>query len=365
MRTLAKLFTAKYIGLIVSVLLSSGVFSQEIIVKDNNPDIQYSGRMELNDTAAVISWTGSSVQFNFRGTSVKALLRDEDGNNYYNVIVDNQILQRLHLTKGKHEYILCSGLKNTKHSLQLFKITEAAFGKTWVYQFRLNSDAKLLPPPPVPKRKIVFYGNSITCGYAVEDSSGNNGAPEYENGYLSYATVTAHHFHADFHCISKSGIGIVISWFPLTMPEMYDRLYYNKPDIKWNFTKYTPQIVVVNLFQNDSWLVNMPDNAEFKRLFDKTPPTSASIVNAYESFIKNLILHYPKSKIICALGNMDASKKGSPWIDYIKKAVADINNKNVDTCIFPYKGTPGHPDEKAQRAMADQLIAFINKNIQW
>lgn len=356
----------KSLGLLLLGFLYSIVsFSQEIIIKNDNSNIRYSGRTEIKDSATIISWTGSSIQFNFRGKAVKALLGDEMGSNYFNVIVDGKVVKKIHLKKGKNEYTLCDSLKKGKHSVELFKITEAAFGKTYIYDFQLNQGAKLLSLPSEPKRKIVFFGNSITCGYGIEDPKGNNGAAEYENGYKSYAAVTSRKLHADFHCISKSGIGIVVSWFPLTMPEMYDRLYYDNPAIKWDFSRYSPQLVVVNLFQNDSWIVKMPQNPQFKRLFGDKAPSSEFIIKAYESFIEKLIAHFPKSKIICALGNMDATRAGSPWVGYIKKAVADINDKNLYTCVFPYKNTSGHPSEKEQLSMANQLTAFIHKHIKW
>ncbi|MGF7232384.1 SGNH/GDSL hydrolase family protein [Arachidicoccus sp.] len=351
--------------LFLAFLYSTVSLSQDVVIKNDNHKIRYSGRMEMKDSATIISWTGSSAQFNFRGKSVKALLGDEMGNNFFNLIVDGKVVKKIHLKKGKHEYRLCDSLKNGKHSIELFKITEAAFGKTSIYVFQLNHGAKLLSLSPESKRRMAFFGNSITCGYADEDLAGDNSAPEYENGYMSYAAITARKLHADFHCISKSGIGIVISWFPLVMPQMYDRLYFDNPDIKWDFARYSPQIVVVNLFQNDSWIVKMPENSEFKSVFGQKAPTAEFIINAYESFIKKLMVHYPNAKIICALGNMDASKADSPWIDYIKKAVAAINNSNLYTCIFPYKGTSGHPSEKEQLNMANQLTTFIDKNIKW
>jgi hypothetical protein len=364
-----KYIKMKFLSLLFLTFISTTcVFSRgnhATLVKNDNQKIRYCGRIDIKDSATIMSWTGSSVLFNFHGNSVKAELGDEDGNNFFDVIIDGKVLKQLHLKKGKNEYTICEGLKNTDHSVELFKITEAAFGRTYIYQFQLNRGAKLLAPTPVPKRKMVFFGNSITCGYGDEDSAGNNSAPQYEDGYMSYAAITARKLHADFHCISKSGIGVMVSWFPLIMPEMYDRLYYNDPDIKWDFSRYSPQIVVVNLFQNDSWIVKIPTNPEFERIFGNKAPTPEFIINAYESFIKKLMNHYPNAKIVCALGNMDATKSGSPWIGYIEKAVAGLGNKNLYTCIFPYKQTSGHPSEKEQLSMANQLTTFINRNIKW
>jgi hypothetical protein len=39
------------------------------------------------------------------------------------------------------------------------------------------------------------------------------------------------------------------------MPEMYDRLIPENPNSQRDFSLYNPNIVVINLFQNDPWLV--------------------------------------------------------------------------------------------------------------
>ena len=76
-------------------------------------------------------------------------------------------------------------------------------------------------------------------------------------------------FDAEYQCICKSGIGITISWDPLIMPEMYNRLIPTDSNSKWDFSLYQPDVVVINLLQNDTWLVNLPEYVEFKKRFGK------------------------------------------------------------------------------------------------
>jgi lysophospholipase L1-like esterase len=276
------------------------------------------------------------------------------------------VISVFHPEQYKKTYRLVAGLKPGKHTLELFKRTEWAMGKTWFYRFELYNSNKILPPPPAQKRKIEFFGNSISCGYADEDTTGKDrGTSPYENGYLSYAAIIARHFNAEIHNTSKSGIGITVSWFPLVMQEMYDRLDATDPNSKWDFSRYTPQVVVVNLFQNDSWIVKLPDNEQFKAKFGTTPPTAEFIINAYQTFLKSVRSKYPAAKIICILGSMDATRAGSPWPGYIDKAVAGLNDQHIHTHFIPYKNTNGHPNIKEQQAMADDLIAFMEKNIKW
>ncbi len=332
----------------------------------NNPDIYYEGRIIYNDSSAVLSWPGSSITILFKGTNISAILQDADTANYFNVILDDNNISKIHTDTVKQIYSLVSGLQDGEHKVQLFKRTEWDKGKTFFYGFQTSNNTIILPPPRAPKRKIEFYGNSITCGYAMEDSSGKDSWVGYfENNYLSYAAITARYFNAQYYCTSKSGIGIMISWFPLIMPEMYDRLDPTDPTSKWDFTKYTPDIVVINLFQNDSWIVNMPNNEQFKYRFGTKAPDESFIIKSYKNFVALIRNKYSKAYIICALGNMDATREGSPWPGYVQKAVNQLKDSKIYTLFFKYKNTDEHPKVNEQKAMADSLKKFIENNFGW
>jgi hypothetical protein len=109
----------------------------------------------------------------------------------------------------------------------------------------------------------------------------------------------------------------------------------------------------------------MPERAEFKMNFGNKAPNDEYIINAYQQFVAGIRRHYPDAKIICALGNMDATKEGSIWIDYIEKAVTNLNDRNIYTHFIPFKETSGHPSIPEQQKMANSLIRFIDKNIEW
>lgn len=335
----------------------------------DNPNIVYQGRVDLKSDAAVFSWPGTSATLYFDGTSVSATLKDLDTANYYNVVVDDSLILKIHSDTIKQCYLLASELPKGVHKVELFKRTEEDKGKTLFYGFESPDGIKIIPPSRthgIKNRKIEFYGNSITCGYALEDSSGNDSHHGYfENNYLTYAAITARHFDAHYSCIAKSGIGILVSWFPIIMPEMYDRLNPADSTSKWDFNQYTPDVVVINLFQNDSWLVNMPEHEQFKHRFGNAAPDTTTIIAAYKNFVISIRNNYPNAHIICALGNMDATRIGSPWPGYIQQAITQFNDAKIYTCFFEFKNSPGHPKLKEQQVMADQLIAFIKKELKW
>lgn len=363
------IINSKYIfGLIASIVfIFSCSTKQELFVEHSNAQIEYSGRIDSSKVnGAELYWSGSSIKINFEGSSLSALIEDENGDNYYNVILDNDSLFILHLDTTKHYYQLASQLSKGKHTIEIFKRTEWDKGKTSFYGFQIKGKAKLLPKAKPKERKIEFYGNSITAGYAIEDFSGKDSPDStFTNNYLSYAAITARHFNSEYQSICKSGIGVTVSWFPLIMPELYDRTNPTDSTSKWDFSLYTPDIVVINLFQNDSWIVNLPDSDEYKFRFGNEKPDDEYMINAYQDFLYKIRNHYPNTPIICSLGCMDAAKEGSKWIGYVKKAAANLKDEKVYTYFMPYIEASIHPSINDHEEMAAGLITFIENNIDW
>ncbi len=353
--------------ILIYVLLSLTACTQDpVFISPDNQNIEYMGRIDFSSAEkAIFYWPGTSAAITFKGTSISALLSDEKGKNFYNVIIDDSI-HVLNCDHGKKWYTLAKGMEDKTHHVELFKRTEWDQGETHFFGFELNPGAKIFKSAKDNDRVIEFFGNSITAGYANEDYSDNDSPDSiYTNNYMSYAAITARHFDAEYYCTAKGGIGIVVSWFPMIMPEMYNRLDPEDSSSLWDFSNVTPDIVVINLFQNDSWLVNMPDHDQFAARFGETPPTEEEIIIAYKDFVGTIRNTYPKAHIICALGSMDATKAGSPWPGYIEEAVDRLDDNNIYTHFFSFIQKPGHPKVDDHQKMAQNLIRFIESNIEW
>lgn len=341
-----------------------------VFIPFNDRHIQYEGRISREHGATQLYWPGSSATVRFSGSGLKAILQDYNGQNFFNVIIDGHEPYRIKIDSVKRTYTLAEGLAAGVHTVTLFKITqinkEYKRGFTQVFGFELDAAATVLDPPALPKRKMEFYGNSITCGHAILDTAGGDrGASVFENNYLSYAAITARHFNARYRCIAKSGIGVMVSFGDLIMSEMYNRLNPFDSSSSWDFRQYQPDIVVVDLFQNDQAILHRPEYAQYQRRFGHTPPSKDSIIAAYQQFIRRLRSHYPRAYIICALGSMDITREGSEWPGYVQEAVNNLHDANIRTLFFRYKGSPKHPLVKDHEAMADSLIRFIDTNIHW
>jgi enterochelin esterase-like enzyme len=340
------------------------VGKEDISSLPENEKTEYNGRIGFSDTACEIYWPGSSVKTRFKGTGVKAVLRCQRQSNFFNVIIDGNKVDLLKVDSIKKTYTLAEGLPDGEHTVDLYRRTDFGDGVIWFYGFEYPDGAEVLDVPP-KKRMMEFYGNSITVGSANEDEAGNSGRGTHTNNYLSYGAITARHFDARYACISRSGIGLMVSWSTPIMPEIYYRLNPFDKESRWDFSKARPDIVVVNLLQNDAALFEMPEYDQFKSRFGAKAPVEDTIVARYKDFISVIRNKYPSAHIICALGSMGAVKPGSPWPGYIEKAVSLLNDKKIYTLFFPYINVDRHPNVEEHKKMADQLIGFIEKNIKW
>lgn len=330
------------------------------------PELQYSGRIDFRDPQApLLSWPGSSVKANFTGTSLGLVLDDQHGNNYYNVILDGNDRHPyvLEAKKGQHRYRVGYALAPGNHSLEIVKRTEGAAGATAFKGLELSDGGELLPPPERPGRRMEIYGDSITCGMGNEGAdNGRDDLASEKNNYWAYGSVAARQLDAELHTICKSGIGIMVSWFPFTMPQYYNQLSaVGDNDSRWDFERWTPDVVVVNLFQNDSWLIDRE-----KRL--DPIPSDKERIQAYVDFIRSIRTEYPDAQIICALGSMDATANDK-WPNYIRAAVkrmrSEFDDEKLDTIFFEYTGYGQHPRIAQHVDNGEKLAAFIRKKMDW
>jgi lysophospholipase L1-like esterase len=351
--------------LAVAALLHANAFAGVAVAPDDK-NLQYTGRVDVSKPGAPsISWPNTAIAGNFTGTSLAITLDDEKGKNYFNVFFDGDTATPLILeaAQGSKTYQLGVGLAPGKHSFLITKRTEGEEGATVVQGFELADGGRMLPPSARPTRHIEFFGDSITSGMGDEGPmNGRDDVSRDKNSFLSYAGLTARALNAELHQTSQSGIGVMISWFPFTMPDFYDQLNaVGNNDSHWDFKRWTPDVVVINLLQNDFWLIGRDHKL-------KPEPTEADIVAHYEQFVRRIRQLYPHATIVCALGSMDATQKGSAWPGYIETAVAHMRqggDKRIDTVFFPYTGYGQHPRLKQQKENAEKLTAFIRQKMGW
>lgn len=277
----------------------------------NNDLIEYSGRIDFSDSLAPhFSYSGVSIRAEFYGTSISAILDDDTGDNYYNVLIDGQVHSAIRVTKGKKEYVLAEGLEDTNHEVELFKRTELTFGKTKFYGFTLDEGKALREISNKRDLFIEYVGNSITCGYGNEGTQNDDFLAETENHFMTYAAVNSRNFNARHMAVSRSGIGIYRNYNgPTTgnddnMTNLYTNTFLYDDNPKYDFA-VQPDLICINLGTND---------------FSTTGADSALYVSNYFRLIDTIQAKYNEPEIICLLGSMmggSALTKARSYLGFI------------------------------------------------
>ncbi|EPB9885858.1 TPA: hypothetical protein U5D93_004439 [Yersinia enterocolitica] len=350
--------------LLLFISMQSSVTAK--IIDPENENYLYTGRIDFNQPhIPKISWPGTSIIAKFTGSSLSIWLDDQNGKNYYNVIIDDDNTPYvIEAKKGKHKYWISETLSSGNHKVEIYKRTEGEEGYSLFSGIDIADDSDILPPPKRLVRKIEIYGDSISTGMAIEAPiNGKEDNPVDKNNYLAYGALAARELNAEVHSITQSGIGIMVSWFDFTMPQFYDQLNADgNNDSQWDFKKWTPDVVLINLLQNDSWLIENPEKIGSK-------PTPNEIITHYIYFVRSIRSKYPNAEIICALGSMDTTKEGSPWPGYVEKAVNimkdEDNDSKLHTLFFDFNGYEHHPRIIQNRVNAKKLVNKIREITHW
>lgn len=322
---------------------------------------RFVGRWIADGNGMRCGWSGAYVVGRFSGTRISARIKDE-GFNLFNVVVDGEVKNVLRTEKKKGEalYLLAEGLSNGVHEVALHRRTESKVGEAVFYSFDPGSDGKLLPPAPAPTRRIETIGDSISNGYGNEGPNGLCGyVNSQQNEYLSYASITARNLAADHTTIAWSGKSIheMRVYFDKVLPE-------RKDGPLWDYARYQPDVVVINLGTNN---------------FANVDPGEALFVKVYEELVHVVRAAYPKAFIACALGSMltNVYPEGRNALTqarkYMKVAMTKLRetDTNVDFIEFPEQnhanglGCGFHPSLKTHQLMADQLTAFLKERMGW
>jgi lysophospholipase L1-like esterase len=344
-----------------------------IQIDADNPLIKYTGRVDFsNPKAPRFAWSGVSIKAAFEGSVCKVMLTDYASgtdatggthSNFFNLIIDGKRIIVVKCNKEGKQIYEVNSLSDTNHTIEIFKRTEALIGEVEFKGLILASGKKLLPLPVAQTvRRMEFIGNSITCGY------GNEGPDQdckfsgtTENGYMAYGAITARNLKAEYVAVPFSGKGLTRNYDEgphETMPQLYDRILANKPDLKWDFKKYTADVVVINLGTND---------------FAHSNPDSALFVQTYIKFIGTIRSNYPNASIICLTGSMMSGEALSALKRYIQAVLAELNKKG-DNKVYTFNmsaqgslgfGCDWHPNVKQHQKNAEELTGFVKGKMGW
>lgn len=335
----------------------------------SSTELAYVGRVvHAADGGVGFRLPGVQIHARFFGTSVAMEITPRNG--YFMVELDDRTPYKLKCNRDEAITEIASALPRTEHRLTLTYCNEGNTETTLVFRgLLLDGRGKMLPKPELPKRRIEFIGDSITCGYGVEDESEEKAFPfpSVSNAYYSFAQQTARRLGAQCVQVSRSGICLHYDRIAPGMGIFHNlrtcypyTLFWPEDGAEvWDSRKYVPDVVCINLGTNDT------GQAEFE---------GSVFADSYAEFVHDLRSRYPEAKIVMLSGPMCHDANLAKLISALN-AVEDKLKAEGDTQVFRFDFTPTdgslgygtckHPSLLRQTRMAEELEDFLRKLMKW
>lgn len=342
-------------------------FAQTRINADN-PGLVYVGRVSHRTAGcAKFSYPGIQIHAQFSAPSVAMVMKP--GSGFYMIEIDDREPFKVESLKTDSVVNIAQGLGSGVHRLTVTSCNEGLSLKPEFHALLLPEGGRLEGRPKMPKRRMEFIGNSITCALGIEDFSPEHktATPATQNAYYSFAHQVARRLDAQCVLVSRSGIGIyrntsgpkegsknnMQACYPNTL------FSFDANAERWDFSRYTPDVVCINLGTNDTTYPAY----DLDRL-------SSAFVN----FVHTIRRNYPKAKIVLLSGTMRKGKLLADLLLSLDNAVAKLKSEG-ETDIYRFDFTPAdgtlgygafqHPSLKQHTKMADELVPFLKTLMEW
>lgn len=355
-----------FFAIALILLTSASGQNKRQVIPATHPNIQYMGRMEFQNDQAQFNWPGVVISARFTGSELGIHIKGGD-RNYFNVWVDDRPAKVLYAINDT-VWWYPEPLKKGEHYFRLVKRTEADMGMAIFSGIIIGKRESLLKPISLPERKLLFVGNSITCGYGTEGKDKSERfLPATENCEKSYATIIARAFGAQYQLISHSGLGMVRNYGDTQklsiklkpMPARLEYLFDGDSTKQYDLSLFCPDAVVVNLGTNDFSTQPFPDEDDF--------------MEAGKQLIRKLRNCYPGVKVFCIAGPMI----NEPCYSYTKKMVEAVRNEMKTTDVV-FVGVPKdllnlssdlgsdwHPSYRGQLKTANHILPVMSTVLNW
>ena len=332
-------------------------------VRADSPEIVYEGRTATGPSGEVrMGFPGIVIHLRFRGDSLALRLDAAKDQEYIDIAVDGAAPTRVELSKGEGLYPLIAR-GGGEHKAEVVRRTESWQGDLTVLGCVLGAGGVLLQPEPLPARKVMFIGDSITCGEMTDVRPGDPAKDNrMSNASFSYGKLLAQRFNAQCHLVSCGGRGMTRDWQGIgtgeNAPQFYGLALPDNPQLPWDPRKYVPDAIGICLGQND---------------FNSGIPDQAHFVDTYVRFVEGICRDAPKAHIVLLTSPMmkdwpDQIPAKAVLYGYLQQVVAKVGSSLVTAHDLGYQpGRPGngHPTGPQHIAMADELEPVFRQALGW
>lgn len=366
------------------ILLCFSVSGKDFIINANNENVTLIGRADFKNSKTIFSHAGVQLKFNFKGEYLAVGLSDirddlPESLNFYNIYINDSLIEVIKVIPLKKWYNINYSFKNRIVEVVIFKRTEAMCAAGVFHGLKVNEGAEIYKEK-LKSRKIEWIGDSFTAGYGnlVSNATPPNGNPttgfhaKNEDNSRAWGAIASKILNAEYMCTAFSGKGIYRNYDNSeegTITKIYNLINPVISNEKWNFSRYQPDLIVVNLGQNDFG----PETQKIPLMTD-----SVRFTKVYLELLETIKKNNSKAKILIIIGGGLSDdypadfKRLSRSRLWLKNIARIFNDKHYNGCALfelqtitsPY-GEDWHPSLKSHQHMADQVVLFIKNFMNW
>ena len=339
------------------------------------------GRTYYADDKIYCALSGTGVEFTFTGTACSVTVEgdgnstnssQEDSHARVAVYVNGERVVDDMIDNAEETYEVFKSDTEQSVDVKIIKLSESPHSTFAISDISVAGGE--VKPAADRDMLIEFVGDSITCGYGVDDEvKEHNFSTKTEDVTKAYAYKTAELMNADYSMVSFSGYGIISGYSDgetkvsaQTVPQYYTKLGYSwssndsftPSDIEWDFSKRQPDVIVINLGTNDdSYCKSIVERCE-------------EFQDEYVNFLKVVREHNPDATIIGALGIM-GNALGYNVESAINQYSEETGDTNVAYLAFKQQSqrdglaADWHPTETTHGKAAELLVEKIKEVKGW
>ena len=341
---------------------------QTFEITASTPGIRLMGRMDYSQKPLALDWTGSGMEFRFRGTDCWAKLEAPAASPvmWMIVLADGAPITRFPVEAGIRLYPLLLGLEaEQERTVTLMKETQCMPGnpEATVLLHSLRIDGELLPLPE-KKLKIEFIGDSLTSGEGALAARDNmEWVTPWFTARGNYSWYACDALNAERSILSQSGWGCNWDYQHTEANNLADAYEYtvgvlHGPEAEkrgcrkpWNFAAWQPDVVCIRLMTNDNNGMNERDSFEADR---------ETAVQGGVGLIRKVRKYNPQAKIVWILPGSDCRPElAAEAVRRAQEEMRDVYAFTIPDYQPEEMGARWHPNAEYNRKVGMMLAAFL------
>lgn len=192
-------------------------------------NIRFIGRHINKEGKEYFSYSGSGFEFAIKPIekncsitlSFTSKLREHDSQ-YIGVYLNDVFYCKEKLVEGFNKVVINLDSAKEYVVVRVIKLNETYLSSLYLEDIVLEN-ASICELKPNNKKRVGFFGDSITCGYGLLDYQGTGFKAEAEEFIKTYAYLACSELNMDHLVVARSGISIGIKiWVDTLFNEIYD-----------------------------------------------------------------------------------------------------------------------------------------------